>query len=571
MTNENISSHMEAPKSEMAMQQRPVMPAEIFNAAIKGNTDLLIQRLGLLEEHKEFKITIGASHDSAPRQTEEEEKTVQLELRSATRFGDTLLHLLINERHNELALKVFSKDMSLLKARNNKQETPLHCAAKLGNEEVIRDLIRLHPGVVRDALGEANENGDTALHVAAKHNHGGVVVGFMKSESEIASTLENKNGFTPLYIAIVEGYTSLVKEMLEVDDTLACTQFSDGLFPVLVAAGMGNTNLVVHFLQKYPDSATLLNPCRRNLFHMAAEQENEEVYTKVCELTKNGSTQMCQMVESMINAPDCEGNTPLHIAAMKGHKSIMRFIWERLNCDQREVANEKGETAFGLSVIQVKNANKGLGWRIDRYVRKNGPHLTQKWFNHIMRPTFPNELERTQAIGLGSVLIATVTFNAAIDPPGGINEVEGSPLLANAYWFNAFMIANTLAFGQAFLSVFILVMKALQSDADPSGLHLATTLFVSAAYCMVLAFGTASFVMLFHVSNGIAVIVFSIAIIFSLPTVIYVIWKHNIISTWYPNIGFGWGLAFSGAIILLPFLCVFGIPATVQSVLHPMH
>ncbi|KAJ3691387.1 hypothetical protein LUZ61_020551 [Rhynchospora tenuis] len=276
---ENIlSSRTETAKSEMLQQHRPIMQLRTFNAAIKGDADYLTRYLGL-HEPEEVKVTIRASQ-SPPHQTEEEHQTVQFGLGSTTHFGDTVLHLLITEMHNELALKVFTKDMSLLKASNNKLETPLHEAAKVGNEEVIHNLIRLSPSVVKDVLGETNGNGDTALHVAANHNHlQGVVCQLMRLDPQVAYK-RNKQGFSPLYIAIVEGHTSLVRTMLEVDIILACTKFSDGTFPVHVAARMGNGALVEHYSREYPDYAKLRDSCGRNLFHMAAEHRHSKVLTK---------------------------------------------------------------------------------------------------------------------------------------------------------------------------------------------------------------------------------------------------------------------------------------------------
>ncbi|KAJ3708548.1 hypothetical protein LUZ61_012253 [Rhynchospora tenuis] len=335
------------------------MPTEIINAAINGNSDVLVQLLELMhEDPREVMITIGKSH-SAPEQTEVEHTTALSELTtSATRFGDTLLHLLISRRHNELALRVFLKEQSLLQAHNNKFETPLHTAAKVGNEEVVRDLIQLNPDEVRDTLSKTNANGDTALHVAANHNHKDLVCELMRFDPE-AAYKGNTLGFSPLYIAAVEGHTSMVQAMLQVDAALPCTKFSDGTFLVHVAARMGNSDLVVHFLQKYPDYAELLDPCRRNLFHMAAEQKDEKVFTTVFALATTGRPDISQMIESMINSRDYEGNTPLHIAAMKGHSGVMRAIWNKLNQDPGALLrNQKGETAFDLSVIQVRNTNE---------------------------------------------------------------------------------------------------------------------------------------------------------------------------------------------------------------------
>lgn len=56
----------------------------------------------------------------------------------------------------------------------------------------------------------------------------------------------------------------------------------------------------------------------------------------------------------------------------------------------------------------------------------------------------------TQTLSIGSVLIATVTFGASFALPGGNIADDhpngGSPTLAGRWYFDAFVVANTLAF-----------------------------------------------------------------------------------------------------------------------------
>jgi ankyrin repeat protein len=272
---------------------------------------------------------------------------VEFKLDSVTHYGDTVLHLLLAKSHNKLAFKVFESNKCLMKACNRNLETPLHYAAKVGNEEAIHELIKLDSGVIKDALRQANCKGDTALHEAAIHDHGGICCELMKLDRHMACQA-NKQGLSALYIAIIEGHNSVVESMLQVDSTLVCTQFSDGMYPVLVAAKMGNQKLLFQFLEKHPKCAEFLDPRGRNIYHMAAEQEDEKLITELYN---------SDVHKGLINAMDYKGNTPLHVAAMEGHKGVMFALWKKMSDDCNNAPNKKGQTPFDLSVIQMKNSS----------------------------------------------------------------------------------------------------------------------------------------------------------------------------------------------------------------------
>lgn len=75
--------------------------------------------------------------------------------------------------------------------------------------------------------------------------------------------------------------------------------------------------------------------------------------------------------------------------------------------------------------------------------------------------------ESTQTIGIASVLIATVAFTAAFALPGGYRADDhkkgGTPTLAGHYAFDVFIIANTLAFICAGLSITSLMYAGVTS------------------------------------------------------------------------------------------------------------
>jgi ankyrin repeat protein len=284
---------------------------------------------------------------AAPSQIETGHQTAQYVLQSATHLGDTVLHLLLSGGHDELALKVFQKDMSLLQARNNNLETPLHCAARCRNENFMSILIQHNSNDVKEALALTNDNGDTAMHVAAKHGSGNIGHKLMNLDPEVAYKV-NKEGSFPLQIAIANENTEMAKIMLEDDPTLALIQDKNRMFPVHLVARMGNRELVEHIMEKYPDSADLLDPRGRNLFHIAAEENRREIF-----LVSN-----CKEIAKQMNtAKDYKGNTPLHIAAMMEHLSIMKVIFDKdLHCKAEDMKNDQHLKPLQLFQEKLENS-----------------------------------------------------------------------------------------------------------------------------------------------------------------------------------------------------------------------
>ncbi|KAJ3670382.1 hypothetical protein LUZ60_010706 [Juncus effusus] len=270
-------------------------------------------------------------------------------------------------------------------------------------------------------------------------------------------------GSPPIHLVASVGNIDGAKLLLQSDPSLAYLQDADGLFPVHVAARMGHVNMVILFMQAYLDSGELLDHCGRNFLHIAAEANKSTVFTKL--FTKSDDDTMpalmlgmltgmfnatdnplvgmltgkinitddpllVGMLTAMINTTDNQGNTPLHLAAEKGCKLVMKALMvnEKVDVDLR---NRSGLTPFDISVIQVNKSSEnspGMQDRIEQYIQKKGSRITSHWLNnfmHITRRSFGNVKDadnfmgQLQIIGLGAVLITTVTFAAAFTLPGG--------------------------------------------------------------------------------------------------------------------------------------------------------
>ena len=132
---------------------------------------------------------------------------------------NTILHVLSANGHGHLLSTICMKNSSLLKARNVRNETPFHHAARFGNENTILELIRCAKSEfgedgLTELLRQKNWLGETALHEAARHGHEAVVSTLMEEDLELAG-LVNNDSVSPLYVATARGSVDMVQNMVE--------------------------------------------------------------------------------------------------------------------------------------------------------------------------------------------------------------------------------------------------------------------------------------------------------------------------------------------------------------------
>jgi ankyrin repeat protein len=89
---------------------------------------------------------------------------------------------------------------------------------------------------------------------------------------------------------------------------------------VHIAAYKGHAKTIIVFLQKCIDSYQLLDNSGKNFFHMSAEENRLEVFEQLLgkSTEKLDIPGIDEIFRNMINSGDCRGNTPLHLAVLKG-------------------------------------------------------------------------------------------------------------------------------------------------------------------------------------------------------------------------------------------------------------
>ena len=149
---------------------------------------------------------------------EREDFTVEAEvLRGVTSTKNTILHVAVKSGKTKIAKKIIDFDPSLLLERNSKGNTPLHIAASLGHLDMTKFLLSQHQHMTVPLLNITNESNETALHGAVRNGHNEIVKKLIEKCPSLTS-LRNKDGESPLFIAVDRGFFDIATHILDIEE-----------------------------------------------------------------------------------------------------------------------------------------------------------------------------------------------------------------------------------------------------------------------------------------------------------------------------------------------------------------
>lgn len=257
------------------------------------------------------------------------------------------------------------------------------------------------------------------------------------------------------WIRFTTSTTDIPLLLLQASPSSAYQPDDSGSFPIHVAAAVGSNKTVSTFLEMLPDSACLRDAKGRSFLHVAVEKKRRSIVEHACRTP----TLSC-----ILNMQDNNGNTALHLAVQVGDAETF-FLLFRNRQVRMNLTNNDGQTPRDLSLCDIP---PGLSYKWNpkqmiyrALTRASANHGVFRWDQfeeeYILQPKREDEEKEsqklnnsTQTLGISSVLITTVTFGAAFALPGGYIADDhangGTPTLAGSYAFDAFLMANTLAF-----------------------------------------------------------------------------------------------------------------------------
>jgi len=209
---------------------------------------------------------------------------------------------------------------------NNKQHNVLHFAAHEGKHEVIPLF-----AAYKQLLNAKDKYSNTPLMRAAGRGHTKFCEALLRAG--VDPSLIDQHGQNALHWAAKEGKHEVFPVLLAAHKQLLNAKATNGETPLILAAVNGHAKACEALLKAGAD--TSITDCHdQNALHLAAIFGQHGVITTLLAAHKQ-----------LLNAKNSSGNTPLILAAFKGHPKACEALL-KAGADPSIVKNKEGQNAF---------------------------------------------------------------------------------------------------------------------------------------------------------------------------------------------------------------------------------
>ncbi|KAJ8450465.1 hypothetical protein Cgig2_002150 [Carnegiea gigantea] len=287
--------------------------------------------------------------------------------------------------------------------------TRLYEAALVGDVSSLLDVLRLDASILDRCRIQRLARGfiQSPLHIAADLGHLDFVNKILESKPELAEERDHKQGCTPLHLSAAKGHLEIVNVLLAVNPNLCLERNEIGRNPVHVAAVKGQKLVLGKLLEANPQAAYERTSIGETVLHLCVKHNQLETLKFLVEFIGNAP---------LLNAKDSIGDTILHLALATRQVEMQKFLLgdERI---EKNAINANGYTAMDVS-RKVRGKNS-----IDQEIRdclEGAKALPGKAAKKLQERDHTWSLNQHDALMVVASLIATMAFQVAMNPPGGV-------------------------------------------------------------------------------------------------------------------------------------------------------
>ncbi|KAM3268580.1 hypothetical protein P3S67_031521 [Capsicum chacoense] len=454
-------------------------------AANEGHAEVVRALLACMEDHNTTKEKLTRMMDAS---------------------GDTALHKAVRSQHLDVVKLLVKEDSEFEFPPNHAQETPLYLAAESGFHDALINILES----CKKPTYSAGPSNRTPLHAAIIHEHKDCIRSLWEWNKPLCEE-PDLWGWNSLHYAVKLGLEDVVSDMLGWKKSLVyipAGSENDCTTTIHIAAREGEVNMINELLNHCPDCLDMLNSNNQNALHVSVWNNQDKVVRFLLDSVK---------CDSLVDEPDSDGNTPLHLLAASDnhvreliyHPRAKKMSFNKQNQTPLDIALLCAATTkkvssytfvfqilvaleympeklvdlsdigqFGKRKFEVKQMNEDndeMGTGVKMLLNETGilskirrRKDDQDKANKADQTVIESVMKVAQIHIVVAALIMTVTFAAGITLPGGFESDSDSPnqgmaILLRKTSFRAFVVSDAIAFTSSAVAKFIYFLMAPQS------------------------------------------------------------------------------------------------------------
>ncbi|GFS42287.1 hypothetical protein Acr_00g0079050 [Actinidia rufa] len=296
---------------------------------------------------------------------------------------------------------------------------------------------------------------DSPMHIAASAGHANFTIEILSLKPSFGRKL-NPNGLSPLHLALQNGHFETVRRVIKFDKELARVKGKERFTLLHDAAKIGNADMLAELLSACPESIQDLTVRDETALHIAVENKKLSALEVLLGFLGRTSNKWLLKNKNEI------GNTVLHAAVATSQPQMVKLLVKNDLANKNE-KNLNGDTALDIALRLQSEEDKTTIENILRAARvsqrsslahhhdfsfadflKSREQFSEYFFRRIFQMQRNMSMEMRNIVLVVAALIATSTFQAVLNPPGGVGSGSDNYLLPNGSLINATMSSTNL-------------------------------------------------------------------------------------------------------------------------------